>query len=92
MPDPENLGEVPPPLFGLVANPVDGGEYELRLEPLDMTGPTSALMIEAHRLENWLNARGCEFCAHAVKLGRTVYCDHPPVTAAELEELGFRLA
>ena len=30
MPDPENLGEMPPPLFGLVANPVDGGEYELR--------------------------------------------------------------
>ena len=92
IPDLDRQAETSAPLFGLVALPVGGGEYELRVEPLAVTGPERALMIEADRLANWLLSRGCEFCAHAVKLGRAVHCDHPPVTAADLVDLGFNLA
>lgn len=83
--------ETTPTLFSLVALPVYPGEYEVRVESLNATGPPLILMIEEDRLMTWLLARGCEFCAHAVKLGRSVYCDHPPMRKHELAGLGFNL-
>ncbi|MGI4831715.1 MAG: hypothetical protein ACRYFU_26565 [Janthinobacterium lividum] len=83
--------EANPHVFGLIATATVDGEYEVRMEPLGFDGPKRGLMIEADRLSAWLLSRGCEFCAHAVKLGRAVHCDHPPITPNELAELGFNM-
>ena len=90
-PNPTTPVEAAPQLYGLGAIPVGDGEYLLQVEPLGDSTSSRGLMIEADRLTTWLMARGCEFCAHAVKLGRAVYCDHPLVTRTKLEDLGVRV-
>ena len=89
MPDPGTLAETAP-LYRPGALPVNDGEYLLQVEPLGDGGFTGGLMIKTDRLTTGLLSRGCEFCAQAVKLGRAVYCDHPPVTRTELEDLGVK--
>ncbi len=80
-----------PHVYGLFAVPSEGKTYAITTEPLSSKDAKRAMAIGAMKLADWLLARGCEFCAHAVKLGHRVHCDHPPVTKDELATLGFNV-
>ncbi len=76
-------------VYGLFAALSESGKYVLATELLGSDSPERGISIEPAKLAEWLLARGCEFCAHAVKLGHRIHCDHPPITTGELASLGF---
>ena len=78
--------------MSLSGEPVEGNSYMLRaaIPGSEITG--SEVTLPASQFFDWLLAKGCEFCAHQVKLRRSVHCDHIPLDEVELAGLGLTSA
>jgi hypothetical protein len=73
----------------LSGEPAEGNAYRLRAENPDSEMVGSEVILPADQFFDWLMTKGCEFCAHQVKLGRAVHCDHVPLNEVELAGLGL---
>jgi hypothetical protein len=73
----------------LSGEPAEGNSYTLRAENPGSEIVGSEVTLPADQFFDWLLAKGCEFCAHQVKLRRSVHCDHIPLNEVELAGLGL---
>ena len=78
--------------MSLSGEPVEGNSYMLRAKIPDSEITGSEVTMPASQFFDWLLAKGCEFCAHQVKLRRSVHCDHIPLDKVELAGLGLTSA